>query len=267
MVGCLILILTKLLDTPKTSSAAGTDETNLATRGSGLADSRRTTDVLVVTTTERMLHRVLRHTPDLRPAVTLDSILVVRAASLEERLVGTAATSDNTDLGTGEGGDGLLAARRKAKTGRALVLVVRDDNSEATRAAGEGAAVSDAGLNVADNGTLRNLLQREHVADGEGGLLSAVNELPGVHALGGDHELRIALVSVSVKELDLSDGSAPPRVVKDLLDDTADIATSLGVVDGSELHGALSGARVGLEDRGLSLPLGLFSEATERSFS
>lgn len=223
--------------------------------------------MLVVTTTERMLHRVLRHTPDLRPAVALDSVLVVRAASLEERLVGTATAGDNTDLGSGERGDGLLAARREAKTGRALVLVVRDDNGEATRAASEGAAVSNAGLNVADNGTLRDLLQRENVANGEGCLLSAVNKLSSVHALGSDHELSITLVSVSVQELDLRDGSAAPRVVEDLLDDTADIATPLSIVDGSELHGALSGACVGLEDRGLSLPLGLLSEATERSFS
>ena len=213
--------------------------------------------MLVVTTTERMLHGVLRHTPDLRPAVALDSVLVVRASGLEERLVGTATTGDNTDLGSGDGGDGLLAARGEAKTGRALVLVVRDDNSEATRAASEGATVSNTGLNVADDGTLRNLLQREDVANGEGSLLSAVDKLSGVHALGSDHELRITLVAVSVQELDLRDGSTPSRVVEDLLDDTADIATSLGVVDGSELHGALSGARVGLEDRGLSLPLGL----------
>lgn len=45
--------------------------------------------------------------------------------------------------------------------------------------------------------------------------------------------------------------------MEDLLDDAADIATTLSVVNGSELDRALSGADMGLEDGGLTLPLRL----------
>jgi hypothetical protein len=45
--------------------------------------------------------------------------------------------------------------------------------------------------------------------------------------------------------------------MKDLLDDTADVSTTLSVVDGTELHGALAGAHMSFEDGGLSPPLGL----------
>jgi hypothetical protein len=48
----------------------------------------------------------------------------------------------------------------------------------------------------------------------------------------------------------------------DVLDDAADVALLLSVVNGTELHGTLAGARVGLEDGGLALTLGLlFSRA------
>ena len=254
-INSLILILSKLLDSAKTSSAPGADQTNLTTRRGLLANSRRTTDVLVVSSSEGMLHGVLRHTTNLGPAVALDSVFVVGTSGLEQGLVGTSASGDNTDLGTDLRVDSLLTARGKTKTGGALVLVVGDDDGEASGSPREGAAISDLGLDVAHNGTLRDLFQREHVADGERGLLPAVHELSGVHALGGHHELHVSLEAVGIEELDLGDGGTASGVVKDLLDDATDVTATLGVVDGSELDGSLARARMGLEDGGLTLPL------------
>merc|ERR1712127_482591 len=107
----LVLILTKLLHSTKTSSTPGADETNLATRGSLLAHGRRTTNVLVVSSSEGMLHGVLRHTPDLGPAVALYGVLVVSTSSLEEGLISTSSAGDNTDLGTDLRLDSLLPPR------------------------------------------------------------------------------------------------------------------------------------------------------------
>lgn len=255
----LILILAELLDSTKTSSAPGTDQTNLATGGCLLAHGRGTTNVLVVTTTEGMLHGVLRHTTNLGPAVALDGVLVVGAPGLQERLVRASSAGDDANLGADLGGDGLLPAGGETEAGGALVLVVGDDHGEAPGSAGEGAAVADLGLDVAHDGALGDLLQGEDVADAQRGLLAAVDELAGVHALRGDHELRVALEAVGVEELDLGDGRAPPGVVQDLLHHAADVPPALGVVDGAELHGPLARAGVRLEDGGLSLSLRLES--------
>jgi len=215
--------------------------------------------VLVITSTERVLHRVLGHTTNLGPAVSLYSILVVRTASLEERLVGTPSASNNSDLSTSERRDGLLTAGRKPETGGALVFVVRNDDSEATRATGKGATVPNLGLNVADNCTLGHLFQWKDVADRQGGLLPAVDELTGVHALSGDHELSVTLVAVSIQELNLGNRGAAPGIVEDLLDNAPDVPAPFRVVNRTELDGALARPGVRLEDRGLTLSLGLLT--------
>jgi hypothetical protein len=50
-----------------------------------------------------MLHRILGHTTNLGPAVTLDSILVVGTSSLEKWLIGTSASRHDTNLGANVG--------------------------------------------------------------------------------------------------------------------------------------------------------------------
>ena len=253
----LILILSGLLDSAKAASTAGTDKTDLATRRTVLGNGRRHTDVLVVTTTVGMLYGVLSNTTNLGPAVALDGVLVVSTTSLEKRLVGTSTTGNNTNLSTDVGLDGLLTSGGKTKTGGALVLIVGDNDSEAARTTGEGAAITDLGLDVADDGTLGDGGKRKDVSYIKGGLLTTVDELAGVHALGGDDELSITLVTVGVEELNLGDGSTTTGVMNDLLDDTTDVAMLLGVVDGTKLRSTLAGTGVRVEDGGLTLTLGL----------
>mmetsp|Transcript_22499 Transcript_22499/g.37052 ORF Transcript_22499/g.37052 Transcript_22499/m.37052 type:complete len:312 (+) Transcript_22499:1157-2092(+) len=251
----LIPVLAKLLDSAKTSGTPGTDKTNLTSSRGLLANSGGTTNVLVVTSSEGMLHGVLSNTTNLGPAVTLHGVLVVGTSSLKQRLVGTSTSGNNTDLGTDIGLDSLLSSRRKAETGGSLVLIVGDDNSEAARSTGKSTTVTNLGLNVAHNGTLGHLAQRKNISNGQGGLLSAVDELTGVHTLSSNHKLSVPLVTVSIQELDLGNGSTTTRVVHDVLDNTTDVSTTFSVVDGTKLHGSLAGADVSLEDGGLTLPL------------
>jgi len=213
--------------------------------------------VLVVSSSEGMLYGVLRHTTHLGPAVTLHSVLVVGTSSLQHGLVSTSSTSDNTNLGTDFGGDSFLSSGWETKTGGALLLIVGDDNGEASRSTCKGTTITDLGLNVAHDGTLRHLLQRQHVANVERSLLSAVYELSGVHTFGGDHEFGVTLETVSIEELNLGNGCTSSGVVQDFLHDTTDVTAAFGVVDSSELDGPLSGPGVGLEDRGLTLSLRL----------
>lgn len=154
-----------------------------------------------------MVNRVHGNTTSLGPAVALDSELVLGARSLEERLVGTATTSDDTDHATRAGVNDLLGTRGELDAGLALVRVVADDGDVATRGTAESTAVTDLLLDVGDDGTLRHLTEREDVADGKGGLLAGVDELAGVHALVGDEGLGDLLVLVRVTESDLGEGS------------------------------------------------------------
>lgn len=209
--------------------------------------------MLVVSSSVGVLDGIHGNSTHLGPLVTLDAVLVEGAAGLEEGLVGAASASDDADLGTAGGGDGLLAAGREAKAASALVLVVGDYDGVVSGGAGVLSTVSALGLDVADDGPLGDGGEGEDVSDVEGRLLSAVNELAGVHALGGDEELVVTSVLVGVLELDLGDGGSTSGVVDDVLHDAPDVAVLLGVVEGAELHGSLTGAGVGAEDSSLSL--------------
>ena len=77
--------------------------------------------------------------------------------------------------------------------------------------------------------------------------LSAVDILAGVEALGGDHQLLLDAIFVAVAEGDNGERCTSARIVNDLLDDTLDVAVSLGVVHGAQLGGALAVERMRLE--------------------
>lgn len=204
-----------------------------------------------------MLYRILGNTTNSGPAVSLDGILVVSTSSLEQGLVRSASASDNTNLSSDCGGNRLLSSRRKTETSGALLVIVRDNDGEGTRPTSKGTAVSQLGLDVADNGTFRYRREGKDVANSEGGLLSAVHKLSRVHAFGADKNLIVALVVVGIAELDLGNGGTSTRVMEDFLDDTTDVSMLLGVVERTELDRTLASAAVALEDGRLTATLGL----------
>lgn len=130
-----------------------------------------------------------------------------RTSGLEQGLVDTSTSGNDTDGSTGGSRDGLLGSRGETETGLASVDVVADDGGVVTRGTGNGSTVTDALLDVADDGSLRARAKGEDVADAEGGLLAAVDEGAGGHALGRDEGLLAELVAVRVTEDDLGEGS------------------------------------------------------------
>jgi hypothetical protein len=134
---------------------------------------------------------------------------------------------------------------------------VRDNHCKAARSTSKGPTITNTSFNVADNGTLGYLLERQDITTGQGSLLTAVDELTGVHALGGNHKLSIALVTIGIQELNLGHRGTTTRIMQDLFDNTTNIATTLGVVNGTEFHGTLTSADVGFKDGGFSPSLGL----------
>lgn len=166
------------------------------------ADGGRT---LVVSSSVGVVDGVHGNTTRAGPRVALRLELEVGATGLEQGLVDTSSAGDDTDGGAGRAGDGLLGARGQAETRLVLVGRVADDGGVVARGAGHRAAVTDALLNVADNGSLGALREGEDVADVERGLLAGVDERAGGEALRGDEGLLVELVAVGVTEDDLGE--------------------------------------------------------------
>ena len=83
--------------TAQTAGASSGDQTDLATRRTEAVLRRRVTNVLVVTTTVRVLDGVHGDTAHLRPRVTLGLVLVPRATCLQHWLVDAAAAGNDAD--------------------------------------------------------------------------------------------------------------------------------------------------------------------------
>mmetsp|Transcript_22563 Transcript_22563/g.36454 ORF Transcript_22563/g.36454 Transcript_22563/m.36454 type:complete len:270 (-) Transcript_22563:46-855(-) len=204
-----------------------------------------------------MLHRVFGYTTNLGPAIALDGVLVVGPAGLEQGLVGTTSTGNNSDLGTNRRGNGLLTTRRQTQTSGSLVFIVSDDNGKCSRASGKGTTVSALGFDVANDGTFRDGRQRQDISDSQGSFLSAVDELTSVHAFCAEEQLAVSFVSVGVQELHTGNGSTTTGIMHNILDDTTDVALFFGIVQRTKLDRSLAGTDVCLEDGGLTLSLGL----------
>mmetsp|Transcript_14770 Transcript_14770/g.27665 ORF Transcript_14770/g.27665 Transcript_14770/m.27665 type:complete len:317 (-) Transcript_14770:19-969(-) len=207
-----------------------------------------------------MLHRVFGYTTNLGPAIALDGVLVVGPAGLEQGLVGTTSTGNNSDLGTNRRGNGLLTTRRQTQTSGSLVFIVSDDNGKCSRASGKGTTVSALGFDVANDGTFRDGRQRQDISDSQGSFLSAVDELTSVHAFCAEEQLAVSFVSVGVQELHTGNGSTTTGIMHNILDDTTDVALFFGIVQRTKLDRSLAGTDVCLEDGGLTLSLGLHNE-------
>jgi len=236
------------------------DETSLLTLDGVPRDGRGLTDMLVVTTTVRMVDGVHGNTTGLGPAVALDSELVLGARSLQERFVGAATTSDDTNHTARAGGDNLLGTRGELDAGLALIRVVADNGDVVAGGAAKGTTVADLLLNVGNDGTFGHLTDGEDVADSKGSALADVDELASVHAFVGDEGLGHLLEPVGVAEDDLGEGSTTAGVVDNLTDYTTDVAMALGVIEVAELGRGLVQARVGSENR--STPLALVANDT-----
>jgi len=213
------------------------------------------TNVLMVTTTVGVLDGVHRDTTDARPRVPLGFVLVEAGTGLKHRLVDTATAGDDADHGAGDGRDDLLLAGWQADARLASVLVVCNDRRVVAGAAGDGAAVAGLGLQVADDGPLGHRAQGQDVADCEGSLLAAVQELAGGDALGTHERHALHFVAVRILELDLGERCPTSGIVDNLTDDPTNVAVLLSIVLVAELGRALAVGRLRDEDTAGTLPL------------
>ena len=113
-------------------------------------------------------------------------VLVVGTPGLEHGLVGTATAGNDTNGGAASRQQGLLGAGRQTHAGLADLGHVSHNGDVVAGGAAEFATVSGALLAVAHDGTFGHGAEGQGVANLELGLLAAVEELAGVHALSGD---------------------------------------------------------------------------------
>jgi len=103
-------LLLGLDGTTEETSATSSDETGLLSRNGVARDSRSFTNVLVVTSSVRVIDGVHSNTTSLGEVVLLGLSSVEGTTSLEHGLVDTSTTSDDTDGSTGISVDRLLGS-------------------------------------------------------------------------------------------------------------------------------------------------------------
>jgi len=248
-------LILSLLGTTQQTGSSGSNETSLLTLGGVSRDGGSLANMLMVTTTVRMVDRVHGNTTSLGPRVALDCELVLRARCLQHRLVGTPTTGNDTNHSSGSAENNLLRTAGQLDSGLALVRVVSNDSNVVARCSAQCASITGLLFDICDHGTLRNLAQRQDVADRQIGVLPSVDELSGVHSFHSNHRLGSVLVGIRVSEFDEGQRRSTAWVVDDIGDGPAEVSMSLAEIETSELGRRLVESGVGSEDRASALSL------------
>merc|ERR1719375_1110034 len=118
------LVLHSLLacTTLQQTSAACRNETNLGTWRTASGNCCWVTNMLVISSSVRVLNRIHRRTTDLWPAVPLHSILVEIVSCLQDWFVHAPTTCGDTNNRTASGRNCFPFARWEAKTSPAAII-------------------------------------------------------------------------------------------------------------------------------------------------
>jgi hypothetical protein len=132
--------------------------------------------------------------------VTLGTVFVVGASSLEQRLVDTATTCNDTDSRTGTARHGLFGTTWQTNASFVVIWRVTDDGSVVARGTSECATVTNFFFDVADDGTFWALADGKDIADCQSGLFPAVDEGTGVETFSCDEGFFSEFIAVWVAE-------------------------------------------------------------------
>ena len=124
--------------------------------------------MLLVTTTMGMVDGVHSDTSNTGPSVSLGLVLPERSTSLQEGLVGSLATSDDTNHGSAVTLDSLSDTGWESYSSLLHVLGVTDNNGGGTGGSGEGGSISVLGLNIANNSAFGHHVNWHDIANSEG---------------------------------------------------------------------------------------------------
>ncbi len=125
---CSLVLLENLSTTSDETGSSGGDETALLSSGGVSSDGRWVTNMLMVTTTMRMLDWVHCDTSNSWPVLSLSSGLEPGVGSLEEWLVSSLTSSDDSDHSSAGALDGLSGSGWESDSGLSSVIGVTDDD-------------------------------------------------------------------------------------------------------------------------------------------
>ena len=134
---CSLVLLENLSTTSDETSSSSSDKTALLSSGGVSSDSRWVTNMLMVTTTMRMLDWVHCDTSDSWPVLSLSSGLEPGVGSLEEWLVGSLTTSDDSNHGSASSDNSLSGTGWKSDSSLLTIIGVTNDDSGGAGGSGE----------------------------------------------------------------------------------------------------------------------------------
>ena len=118
------------------------------------------------------------------------------------------------------------------------------------------ALISDRRFNVADDGSLCDLVDGKHVSDRDCGFPAAEDVLARVGSLSGQEVFSSVLVSVGVPEVDLDERGSSSWVMNNCSNDALDVSLPFSVIEVAISGGSNSlglGSGVDASDLALSL--------------
>ena len=132
-----LVLLENLSTTSDETSSSGSDKSALLSSGGVSSDGRWVTNMLMVTSTMRMLDWVHSDTSNSWPVLSLSSSLEPGVGSLEEWLVSSLSTSDDSDHGSAISTDSLSGSGRKSDSSLSSIIGVTNDDSGSAGGSGE----------------------------------------------------------------------------------------------------------------------------------
>jgi len=216
-----------LSGTSDETSSSGGNKTNLMTTGSISSDCRRMTNMLMVTTTVRMLDGVHSNTSNSRPMRSLCLHLEVHSVGFKERFVSSLTTSGDTNHSSAVSLDLLSVSRWQFNTSFSTVIDVTNNGGRGAGSSGKRSSVSELSLTIGDDGTFRHEFDGKNISNREGSLNSRIDKLTGEHSFDCDEVLDSLLESVRISESDLGKWGTTTGVVDDVLDNTLEVSKLL----------------------------------------
>merc|ERR1712013_447217 len=101
-----------------------------------------------------MFNGVHRDTSDDGPRVSLNSVLMESSTSLQEGLIGSTASGDQTNNSSGRRVKSLSGPGRELQHNLLSIIGMTDNDGGGTGSSGEGTSVGSLVLNTGNNGSL-----------------------------------------------------------------------------------------------------------------
>jgi len=126
---CSLVLLENLSTTSDETSSSSSDKTALLSSGGVSSNCGWVTNMLMVTTTMRMLNRVHCYTSNSWPVVSLSSSFEPGVGGLQERLIGSLTSSNNSNHSSAASKNGLSGTGWKSNSSLLTIIGVTNNDS------------------------------------------------------------------------------------------------------------------------------------------